>query len=445
MANVAGAKEKRPAGPPRNTRPNIVVIQLDDMRTEDWTVLRSTQKALRGASWFPNYVIGYPYCAASRASLLTGQYAHNHGVVSPNESECMAQWQKRQHDRIALGRVLNDAGYRTGMFGKFINGYNPRTPQPGGWDRWVGASKGGHFGGDLVVDGKVVFSGLSDFTTRLLVQYAGAFIDETPEDKPLFMLFSPNEPHGPIQIEPRYRKKFATVGLPRKAWFNEADVSDKPAYVASLPLLGKAEIADLEEWNRGRMRLMLSVDTILAQLFRQLEAAGRRRNTCIFIVSDNGYMLGEHRLTAKHAPYTPSAVVPMLAWGAPFAAGNDSRLVSNVDIAPTCAELAGTAMPRADGFSLLGDRSREFVPMYRYPVKGRGGAGLRSADLLYFELDTGEREYYDLRNDPMELNNLLPPGFSGEVTPPGLPGSTALRLWTAAFGSCTGKGCSRPG
>ncbi len=444
-AGGKGGKKRKDEEKGTSTPPSFLLIQLDDMRTADWAVLRRTRKALSGAAWFPNYVVGYPYCAASRASLLTGQYAHNHGIVSPDERACFGRWQDEQFDRIALGSVLQGAGYRTMMNGKFINGYEEDSRIPAGWNRWAGLAGGGHLGQNIVLDGKVVPTEKESFTTNVLGDYASEFIFQTPLTKPIFVMFNPNEPHGPIKPENRYRNRFSSVTLPRTGAFNEADVSDKPAYVSSMPLLDAEAIAAAEEWNRGRMRMLLSVDAVISRLIGDLKKSGRLDNTSIFIVSDNGYMLGEHRLSEKHAPYTPSAVIPMLAWGPGFKAGTDTRLISNVDIAPTCAELAGTVMPDADGISLIGRRERAYVPMYRFPSveEGCGGRGLRSRDLLYFELETREREFYDLRNDPMELVNLLPPGGPENVFPAGLPGSKGLHALTEAYGACRGQTCSQ--
>ncbi len=438
-----GSRTRKPA--PGPTKPNIVIIQLDDMRTADWRVMRRTRKMLKGATWFPNYTIGFPYCAASRASLLTGAYAHNHGVVMPGNLECWAAWTDQAFDKVAIGSVLRREGYQTASIGKYLNGYQVAYPAPDGWSRWVAVEKGAHVAPVMRVDGEVVTTDRKVYGLRVFGDYASEFIASTPVEDPLLLLFSPVEPHLPDDPERKYRGRYDTVPLERPASFNEADVSDKPAYIASTPQLTVPQIAALERSNRARMEMMLSVDEIVSGLLRDLKRAGRWDNTCVFVVSDNGYMLGEHRLTGKHAPYTPSAVVPMLAWGPGFTAGTDMRLVSNVDIAPTCAELAGTEMPRADGFSLLGTRWRQYVPMYRYPDPdlGGGGRGVRSRDLLYFELETHQREYYDLRIDPFELQNLLYPGQVGEVYPSGLPGSAYLRSLTAMFGSCVGKRCSQ--
>ncbi|MGI9254170.1 MAG: sulfatase/phosphatase domain-containing protein, partial [Thermomicrobiales bacterium] len=153
--------------------------------------------------------------------------------------------------------------------------------------------------------------------------------------------------------------------------------------------------------------------------------------------------LGEHRLHTQWLPFDMATRIPLLAWGSRFAAGTDSRLVSNADIAPTIAALAGTEMPAADGISLLDKQRHAYVPLLCAPDSGMPseGVGLRSAELMYFEYKTGEREYYDLRNDPLELNNLLSPGGPAEVYPVGLPGSPWLRATTAAKLACKRETC----
>lgn len=452
MGGLAAAPGAVPgaAKPPGGQRPNIIIIQMDDMRSADWPLLRRTRKVLRGARWFPSYVVGYSYCAPSRASLLTGQYAHNHGVVAADQPTVYAQWRGPNHDRGAIGAVLRAAGYRTAAIGKYMNGYSVKDGPLPGWNRWAVVDSHEHFGPRIAVDGDVVETPREVFGLEALAGYVSEFVSSVPADAPFFLLFSPVEPHGPIRTERSTRRLFKRVMLPRTPAFNEADVSDKPDYISSRPLLDQATTLHLEEWNRGRMRMMDSADRIIARMLGEMQAAGRLDNAVVFVLSDNGYLLGEHRLSAKHAPYTPSVVIPMLAWGRGFHAGRDLRLVSNVDIAPTCAELAGTRMPAADGVSLLGPRRRDFVPMMRdghagLPGEPGAGHGIRSRDLFYYELLTGERELYDLRADPMELDNLLPPGFTGEAYPPGLPSSLALRDLAAAIGSCRGESCTRAG
>ncbi|MFM9107017.1 MAG: sulfatase-like hydrolase/transferase, partial [Chloroflexota bacterium] len=421
----------------------IVIIQLDDMRAADWSYLRKTRKLLSGAAWHPNYIIEFPRCAPSRATMLTGQFSHNHGVYAPNGS--FPRYELSKLDRISMGSVLRDAGYRTGMIGKFINGYRITDAQPGGWTRWVALSKARHFGQRMNVDGGRLDLKRTDFVGRTLALYAEEFIEETGPEQPLFLYFNPVEPHMPAEPERAFRGRFPGVAIERDAAFNEADVSDKPSYLAALPALTPEQVAKLDGMNRARFQMMLSADEIIADVIGALDRAGRMDNACIFVMSDNGMMLGHHRLIEKSLPYDRAVRVPMLAWGAPFAAGENPRLVCNADIAPTCAELAGTRMPAADGISLLGKRKRDFVPLHSNagPDDPRTGRGLRSADLMYFEYANGEREFYDLRVDPLELNNLLPPSYSGDLYPIGLPGTPALTLRTASLGACRGDSCSR--
>ncbi|MGI9254112.1 MAG: sulfatase-like hydrolase/transferase [Thermomicrobiales bacterium] len=443
-AATAAAKGQGTGSGKRDPRPNIVIFQLDDMRTTDWPALRRTRALLKDGAWFPNYIVEFSYCSPSRATLLTGLYSQNHGITTPSSLNCFRRWQSEQFDRVAIGSVLKQAGYRTGMFGKFINGYQTTDTVPEGWSRWVATAKQGHWGLDLVVDGDVIDTKRNEFTTQVLGSYAAEFIESVALDTPLLMVFSPTEPHGPDKPDPKYRNRYRGAIVERTAAFNEADVTDKPEFISSIPPLAPEQIAALDARNRARLQMLVSVDKVFAGLIKTMKRTKRFDNTVFFVLSDNGYLLGEHRLTEKWLPHDLSTRIPMLAFGAGFEAGTDTRLVSNADIAPTVAELAGTSLPKADGMSLLGNRRHAYVPLtnqseYSVPSSGHG---LRSADLWYFEYITGEREYYDLRNDPLELNNLLPPGGPGEVYPPGLPGSKQLRALTAALGQCKRETCS---
>ncbi|MFM9105187.1 MAG: sulfatase-like hydrolase/transferase [Chloroflexota bacterium] len=260
----------------------------------------------------------------------------------------------------------------------------------------------------------------------------------------MFLYFAPNAPHGPATPARRHRAEFSGKMVRRDLAFNEFDVSDKPSPMQAVPPLTATEIAALDREERDRLRVLLAADEAIDDILRALERAGRLDNCAVFVLSDNGYQLGQHRLASqKGAPYDDSVRVPMLAWGAGFRERRDDRLVANVDIAPTVAGLAGVKFRKADGIDLLGGESRDFVPL-QMPGNQQipPGTGLRSPELVYMEYDTGEREFYDRRVDPLELANLLPPGssFAGP-SPEGLPPVAYLNARTRELTRCVRRRC----
>jgi len=204
------------------------------------------------------------------------------------------------------------------------------------------------------------------------------------------------------------------ASLPRPPNFDEADVSDKPAAVRERPRLSDQEIADLERRHRGRLESQLAVDEAIARIVARVRKAGDKRKTYIFFTSDNGVLLGAHRLIFKNFLYEESLRVPLIVRGPKFPAGAlRTQPVSNVDLAPTIAQLA-KARPAltVDGRSLLPvardaafRSSRELL--FESEVYG-GSAGIRSADGRWVYLDDNAQgsELYDLRSDPFQLESL---------------------------------------
>lgn len=175
--------------------------------------------------------------------------------------------------------------------------------------------------------------------------------------------------------------------MPRSPAFNEDDVSDKPAYVR---VQAKLEPGMLDQQERRRLETLLSVDETIAAIVNKVKQRGQLHNTYIFVLSDNGWTAGDHRLNTKGVPYDGSVRVPMLAFGPRFAPGAvDTRLVANIDLAPTIADIAGVALPRADGESLFTvDRDSILLESWAYPAF----AGVRTKTHLDVEYSTGERE-----------------------------------------------------
>ncbi|MBA3416041.1 MAG: sulfatase [Chloroflexia bacterium] len=426
--------------------PNIVVVVTDDMRASDWQALPETQQLLARGTTFPNFFLTTPTCCPSRTSILTGQYVHNHGVLT-NEDKGAPTGGISAFRRLGLAddtiaHALGRAGYRTAIVGKFLNGYKPDDPPVGEWDRWVVPSNKGYTDFALNVDGKPEKS--KGYLTDVLRDEAVRFIAETADQDPLFLYFAPRAPHGPATPAARHRDAFRNATVARTTAFNAEDLSDKPAYVQRKDRIGSQGVRRLDELERQRLASLLAVDEAVAAIWAALDAAGRLDNTYVFILSDNGYLMGGHRLEGKGAPYDGSVRVPMLAWGPRFERGTDERLVANIDIAPTIAQVAGVALRAADGQSVLDLAARDAILLERFKDGAKPTyTALRTDHQLYVEYTTGERELYDHRRDPLETNNLLADANEDEGARSAEVDELSRRL--AELAKCKGAGCRTAG
>ncbi|HEV3475580.1 MAG TPA: sulfatase, partial [Actinomycetota bacterium] len=349
---LAGLMVQGPAavGQGRDVRPTIVLIVTDDQRFDSLWAMPHVQRHLvsRGVT-FANAFVVNPLCCPSRASLLTGGYSHSTGVYTNRGFQAF-----RPHAPNTLATWLQGAGYRTGLFGKYLNGYGPAGHAgyvPPGWDRWaVLAHNNGHyFDYDMNVNGTLVHHGseAQDYSTDVAAREAVAFIRET--EGPLFVLLAPYAPHGPATPAPRHEGAFADLGRWRPPSYDEKDLSDKPAWMQTLPRLDGNERESIDEFRRRQYESLLAVDDAVDAVVRSLEETGRLGTSLIAYTSDNGFLWGEHRFAGKQAAFDESIRVPLVARYDPLITGPrvDPHLVLNIDLAPTVAALAGAVPPPA--------------------------------------------------------------------------------------------------
>ncbi len=432
---VVGALGCAGSRPEPSSELNVVVIMTDDQTVADLGVMRATERSLAGAgAQFQDSVVSFPLCCPSRATYLTGQYAHNHGVFS-NSPEFEGGYGQLDGDET-LGVWLQDAGYETAQVGRYLNFYGVLDPRevPPGWDEWAvppGPSTYLMYDYDLNLNGELVSYGGSpaDYQTDVYAELATGFIeDQQGSDRPFFLSITPLAPHdendervrspfdGP-RPAPRHRGALAGAELPSGPAFDEADVTDKPSAIASLPRLSAKERREALGSYRRRARSLLAVDELVSRVLAALRGSDQLDETYVIFTSDNGYLLGEHRLTGKIAPYEESIRVPLLVRGPGIAAGSRvDGMAANVDLAPTILEIANAGERPVDGISLLpallGEDELpprqillENLDRSRIP-KQRLYEGLRGTRWSYFETDDGESELYDLRSDPGQLENL---------------------------------------
>lgn len=462
--------------------PNIVVIMTDDQATSSLAHMPKLNALIAEQGIrFDNSFVNLPLCGPSRASFLTGQAAHNHGIKA-NSPLDQGGWENfKDLEPNALPVWLQTAGYDTALIGKYLNRYgqqdtlggllawardtlgiavtgpkigNPRDWVPPGWDLWYAftGSRVRYYDYEINDNGAILSFGsrASDYSTDVLAERAVRFIeDQRGTAKPFFLYVAPKAAHaqGDRAIPaPKYEQAFAEVALPVGAGFNERDMSRK---AVKAPRLRKKHKDALESSYRAALQSLHSVDDLVAALVEALARTGELDNTVIIYTSDNGFLFGEHRLIGKSAAYDESIKVPLLIRGPGIAAGETrSQLVSNLDVVATIVDLA-RAKPTIplDGRSLVplfanADAPwRSAIPfessVTRFQPPRNRYAGLRTATRKYVKYDGGSEELFDLAADPHELNNEAGnPAYAGDLD--------ALRRLQQKLKSCVGDGCWVP-
>jgi len=423
VAASCAAGDRPAAAQAGDERPNVVVVMTDDQRADELGAMRAVRERLAGTGvTFSQAFATFPLCCPSRATFLTGQYAHNHGVLSNYFSE--GGGYRAYDDAGSLPIALDRAGYRTAMAGKYFNEYTGQRV-PRGWDSWAARSRGEtQFDYDLNVNGRTVHYGSRprDYQTDVVARRGARFIRANAGDEPVFLWASFFAPHGETlpgdgerwnpRPAPRHEGRFRRAELPRGPAFDERDVSDKPRFVRKVGRMNHARISDLRWRWRSRQAALLSVDEGVARVLDALERAGELEETLFVFTSDNGFLFGEHRLERKERLYEEAAKVPLIISGPGFEGGTEYEgIVGNIDIAPSILAAAGVEPLREpDGIPLqplVADPSLE--PERDILLELRSAAAVRTPDWLYAEhrRRSGiQRELYDMRADPYQLRSL---------------------------------------
>jgi N-acetylglucosamine-6-sulfatase len=404
--------------------PNIVLILTDDQRWDTLWAMPTVRAQLvaRGTKFTKAFVVN-PLCCPSRATILTGQYSHTHGVYTNaypdggfrkfNDSSTIATW-------------LQADGYRTALIGKYMNEYFAAQSSyvPPGWSHWFGVfdDGGSDYGFQLSDDGAYTSYDTSQYLTDVLATEAVDFIGSTPPEQPLFLYFSPKAPHEPAIPAIRHQHLYSNLAPWRPPSFNEDDVSDKPSQIRLKPKLTADEIAALDELRLNELRSLRAVDEAVGSILDALSTSGRLANTLIVFASDNGFLLGEHRLIGKVKAYEESIRIPLVIRYDAAASGprTSGKLVANVDFAQTFAAAAGVPAPGAEGMSLLPLLTGS--PPWRGALLSEHGpgvtyCGVRTSAWHYVQYGNGEEELYSLAADRYELQNLAKdPSYAAKLT-----------------------------
>ena len=396
--------------------PNILIVMTDDQRADHTLgVMPETTKYFEGkGTTFSNAMATTPLCCPSRASIFTGRYAHNHKVRNNGTGAARALDQETTSQYY-----LQQAGYRTGIFGKYLNGWDLANPPPY-FDEYAIMKRGYYstlFG--LQRNGTHIQREVSGYTTSFISHKAADFIknSEADDDRPWLMYVTPFAPHHPAMPLPRHWFDPVPDFEPNPAMLEE-DLSDKPPQ-----LEGYTEPFDearLTYKRERQLRTLMAVDELFENVTDALEDA-EETNTLVIFMSDNGFMWGEHGFIRKGLPYLPSLRIPlMMRWDGQVLSGIDERLAANMDIAPTVLDAANVTPDHdVDGKSLLEEWDREEILTEVFGYESRPDvywASILSLDFQYVEYYEGTetvplfREYYDLNNDPWQLENLFGDG-----------------------------------
>jgi arylsulfatase A-like enzyme len=389
MGGGLAAREAHGASSPKN----VVFILTDDMTFSELSAMPNVQSLLaaQGTSFNEAY-ISFPLCCPSRATMMSGQYMHNHGVhgnFPPNGG-----WPKFiSHESNDLPVWLQGDGYYNVHIGKYMNGYgivDDELPVPQGWDEWYGkvSEDALYFNYQLIektgplATPHLTFYGdqPDDYQTDVFNDRAVNFInDKGTAKQPFWLNLWFNSPHGPFDPAPRDAYRFAGTPLPKLPGFNEKDISDKPKWFQkqARKRISKKQAKLIDNERRDQEDQLASVDQSVAELVQSLKDKGILDNTYIVFSSDNGFFRGEHRIVSgKYLPYDPASRVPLIIRGPGIPAGGVSNeLVWNGDITQTILQIASGSQDNSlDG--------RSFLPYAENPL-------LRSTRPVLLEGDTG--------------------------------------------------------
>jgi arylsulfatase A-like enzyme len=392
-------------------------------------------------------------CTPSRASILTGQYSHRNGVPTFNSLD---------PSTVTVAHRLREAGYFTAMLGKWHLGSDPQ-----GFDAWNILPGQGRYRDPVLYDrdGHRVYPG---YVTDVITDLAIGMLENRPKDRPFFLMCHHKAPHREWTPSVRYRREFAQRRIPEPATLRDdyqgrADAlreqrqsvfrdltrrdlkidpppglspKERDEWLGTVPDSVRVESEggarviqgkELDAWKYQRymqdyLACIQSVDDSVGRLLDWLDANGLRENTLVIYTSDQGFFLGEHGLYDKRFMYEPSIRMPFLVrWPALIQPGlNSAALAINCDIAPTFLDAAGLPIPQSmQGRSLLPlckgtvpqDWRHEFYYRYYHDPghhNTRAHFGIRSDThkLIHF-WKTGQKELYDLVQDPQEMTNLF--------------------------------------
>lgn len=456
-------------------RPNIVFVLTDDLSLDLLRFMPHVLAMKDNGMTFRNYFVSDSLCCPSRASIFTGRFPHNtHVLDNGGPHGGFRLFYNRGEEQHTFALALQRAGYLTAMMGKYLNGYlqnRGRKPVDGatanvppgyvppGWNEWSVAGWGyPEFNYKLNQNGIIYHFGHQpqDYLTDVLARKGTQFIQMAAErHQPFFLELATFAPHGPFVPAPRNRHDFPGLTAPRPPNFDVLP-TNAPLWLSHHRPLRRHQMAIIDRVFRRRAQSVEAVDRMIAEIEGELMATGTAGNTYIFFSSDNGLHTGEYRLMpGKLTAFNTDIHVPLIVTGPQVKPGSSTTdMAENIDLAKTFAKIAGTRMA-GDGRSLLAlihgwpqqhwrnaaliehhsPRITTLDPDFQQPASGRPTTyeAVRTRSYLYVEYADGELEFYDLRRDPFELNNM-----AQSLTPEQL---AQLHSELLSLEQCRGNGC----
>jgi N-acetylglucosamine-6-sulfatase len=501
--SLTSALAAEPARTPlskESARPNFVVIQTDDQTVQDLVVMPAVKKLLqqRGTN-FTQMMTPFAICCPSRAAMMSACYPHNNKVNAnfPPDGG-YGVWEKYNGTKF-VGAWLKNAGYHTAHIGKYINGYgymnNPKAKTPQGWSEWHGSTDlstyqmwgyrlnqptGSKKYGNFNVKNPKYYSTdvYRSIAQNIITEQADkkdpfylqvAFLAPHIETKPLKMTLSkqaalaladiddPDASTGiqtiPPRPAPRHENLLKDMKLDMDPSYNELDVSDKHPFIQALPLLTDEKTQDLVDDNRQRRQSLLAVDEAVNGIVKTLAKTGQLDNTYIVFVGDNGYVLGQHRISkGKYFPYEPALNIPFAMAGPGIKQGATiNQMVTLMDITPTILDLANVKPTGRvpDGISLKNVLFNGTPIVNRTLLLSSGPQnapsgqplplfdGVRNARYSYWKYQDGFEELYDRSIDPYEMASVANDPKYAQV-------KAALWAEWNALKDCAGPTCQVP-
>ncbi len=414
-AAAAGMGPSLPAGA-GNSRPNIVFILTDDHRHDafgflnrPWLHTPHMDRIAQEGVHFQNAFVTTSLCSPSRASFLTGQYAHCHGVMNN-----LTPWSE---DNLTFLELLHARGYRTGFVGKWhMPGGLPKLTERNKVDRFVsftyGTGQGRYFDCPMIVDGRKVRT--DGYITDVLTDYAMEFLDEGDTDQPFCLYLSHKAVHAMFKPPERYKGALDEAPLPA---VREKD-TDLP-----LGIVNGYQKMLFDKLVQGYYEALMGVDDSVGRVLGWLDDRGVAENTLVVYAGDNGYFWGEHGLVDKRYAYEESMRIPMLMrWPEvmPDGGATVEDMVLNIDVAPTILEAAAVETPAAvQGESITGlarGKSVEWRDSFLYEYFEDPGfpyppiRAVRARDWKLVTYPGHDNKFpaemYNLKDDPGEHENL---------------------------------------
>ncbi|MEU6135964.1 sulfatase [Nocardioides sp. NPDC047086] len=454
-------------------KPNLLMITVDDLSSLDMDYLPSVQRLVgESGVTFTDAVAPTPICVPARASLLSGQYAHNHGAHTIHGPE---GGYPSFDDSETLATSLQEAGYSTVFTGKYLNEYGEAGTErdlPPGWDEWratVDPSTYNYLGAKFNVNGRLVKP--KGYSTTVITQQAKAALKDARKkagagEKPWFQWVNYVAPHigGPTEKgDPKQRfpgtkgaigvpvpdeqdrDKYADEPIPRQPNLFPEARKNFPKGSPSRKNPSQIEKDAYRLSYQRRIESARSLDRNIASLLGGLKKSGDLARTLVVFTSDNGFSTGYHNFNGKLWYYEESLRIPVLMSGPGVPKGREvGTTLTNPDIATTLLAAAGAEDPHEpDGIDILpwlrAPEQTRVVPIEAWPTAdgtSRLWSGVRVGRWTYVELTTGEVELYDRTNDPYEMKNLADdPGHAATVS--------RLADLTEKYRDCAGDDCPK--